>query len=93
MSTESITAELDHQHRVLAALADQPLRPHYLSDLHEKTALPWSELSTLLGRMKDTGWIIADWQEHPENLRLPHQPRYGLSARGIDIWNHRQAAA
>ncbi|MCI4061946.1 PadR family transcriptional regulator [Micromonospora sp. R77] len=69
--------------KVLSALLAEPDSEQYGLDLMRLTGLPSGTLYPVLHRLREAGWLTADWEEvEPSAAGRPARRYYRLTAEG-----------
>ncbi|MFC4150598.1 PadR family transcriptional regulator [Micromonospora mangrovi] len=70
--------------KVLSALLADPDSERYGLDLMKLTGLPSGTLYPVLQRLREAGWLTADWEEvEPTAVGRPARRYYRLTAQGV----------
>ncbi|MGN9914264.1 PadR family transcriptional regulator [Phytohabitans sp. LJ34] len=69
--------------KVLAALLEDPTADRYGLDLMRATAMPSGTLYPILTRLRDAGWVRAEWEQPDPDASRPARRYYRLTPEGV----------
>lgn len=78
--------------KVLAAFLDDPAADRYGLDLMRATDMPSGTLYPILARLRDAGWVSAEWEQPDPDASRPARRYYRLTPEGVEVARERVAA-
>jgi len=69
--------------KVLAAFLTDPAADRYGLDLMKVTGMPSGTLYPILARLRDAGWVEAEWEEPGPDASRPARRYYRLTPDGV----------
>jgi DNA-binding PadR family transcriptional regulator len=69
--------------KVLAAFLEDPAADRYGLDLMKATEMPSGTLYPILARLRDAGWVRAEWEQPDPDASRPARRYYRLTPDGV----------
>jgi DNA-binding PadR family transcriptional regulator len=69
--------------KVLAAFLEDPAADRYGLDLMKVTDMPSGTLYPILARLRDAGWVRAEWEQPDPDASRPARRYYRLTPEGV----------
>ena len=69
--------------KVLAAFLEDPAADRYGLDLMKTTDMPSGTLYPILARLRDAGWVRAEWEQPDPDASRPARRYYRLTPEGV----------
>lgn len=69
--------------KVLAAFLEDPAADRYGLDLMKATDMPSGTLYPILARLRDAGWVRAEWERPDPDASRPARRYYRLTPEGV----------
>ncbi|BCB76368.1 hypothetical protein GCM10022251_24330 [Phytohabitans flavus] len=71
--------------KVLAAFLEDPAADRYGLDLMKATDMPSGTLYPILARLRDAGWVRAEWEQPDPDASRPARRYYRLTPEGVVV--------
>jgi len=69
--------------KVLAAFLEDPAADRYGLDLMKVTDMPSGTLYPILARLREAGWVRAEWEQPDPDTSRPARRYYRLTPEGV----------